>query len=85
MNWDAKAKENFDKIISTLPQFHRSIAERLVKESAEELARKRGAQSVEEKDLVEAFFAEVPPAFKDMMKRLFAHNGIDYARYIKEA
>jgi hypothetical protein len=84
MEWDNKVKETFDKIINELPQFHRSIAQRLVKESAEEIARQRGASIVEEKDLVEAFFKEVPPAFKGMMERLFSKLKIDCSSYIDE-
>ena len=54
------------------------------KEKAEELAEARGSELVEDKDLVVAFFQEVPPAFKDMMKRLFSHLNIDYSQYIEE-
>lgn len=81
MEWKKEAKDMFDKIVSNLPQFHRSIAQRLVKESAEELARTRGKDLVDDSDLVEAFFKEVPPAFKDMMKRLFKNLDIDYEKY----
>ena len=81
MQWSTKAKEIFDKVISNLPQFHRSIAERLVKESAEEIAKNKKMIIVEEKELVEAFFQEIPPAFKDMMKRLFTKLGIEYEKY----
>ncbi|MFA5008407.1 MAG: DUF2621 family protein [Candidatus Omnitrophota bacterium] len=81
INWDSKAKEIFDKVISNLPQFHRSIAERLVKESAEEIAKNKNMASVEEKELVEAFFKEIPPAFKDMLKRLLTKLNIDYEKY----
>ncbi len=81
MNWNPKAKEIFDKVISNLPQFHRTIAEKLVKESAEEIAKAKGLNSVEEKELVEAFFKEIPPAFKEMMKRLFTKLNIDYDKY----
>ncbi|MEI8349327.1 MAG: hypothetical protein WCI77_04150 [Candidatus Omnitrophota bacterium] len=83
MQWSPKAKEIFDKVISNLPQFHRTIAERLVKESAEEIAKSKNLTSVEEKELVEAFFKEIPPAFKDMMKRLFTKLGIEYEKYIQ--
>lgn len=81
INWDSKAKEIFDKVISNLPQFHRSIAERLVKESAEEIAKNKNMAMVEEKELIEAFFKEIPPAFKDMLKRLLTKLGIEYEKY----
>ncbi|MCM8830643.1 MAG: DUF2621 family protein [Candidatus Omnitrophica bacterium] len=84
IDWSANAKEIFDKVIGNLPQFHRTIAQKLVKESAEQLAKEKGAVAVEEEDLIKAFFMEVPPAFKEMMKRLFKQLGIDYQKYIEE-
>jgi hypothetical protein len=84
IKWEQETKKHFDQIITNLPQFHRSIAEQLVKESAEAGAKERNSQTVEEKDLVVAFFKEVPPAFKDMMKRLFQQQAIDYSQYIEE-
>ena len=67
-----------------MPQFHKSIAEQLVKEKSEELAKGRGGAFVENEDLITAFFQEVPPAFKDMMKRRFAYLNIDYSKYLKD-
>jgi 2-hydroxy-3-keto-5-methylthiopentenyl-1-phosphate phosphatase len=84
ITWESKAQEHFNKIMANLPQFHRSIAQQLVKEKAEELAQGRGSDSVEDKDVIVAFFQEVPPAFKDMMKRLLHQQGIDYRQYIHE-
>jgi len=84
IEWSQTAKKHFDNIIEHLPQFHRSIAEKLVKEKSEGLAQSRSSQSVEDKDVVTAFFQEVPPAFKDMMKRLMASQNIDYKDYISE-
>lgn len=81
IQWDPKAKEIFDKVTTNLPQFHRTIAQKLVKESAEEIAKTKGLNIVEEKELVEAFFKEIPPAFKDMMKRLFTKLNIEYEKY----
>jgi TRAP-type C4-dicarboxylate transport system substrate-binding protein len=80
MEWSPKAQEIFNKVIKELPQFHRTIAERLVKESAEELAELKGLAVVAEKELVEAFFKEVPPAFKPMMERLFERLNIAYSK-----
>jgi len=84
IKWENKAKDNFEKIINNLPQFHRTIAQTLVKESAEKIAQQRKSDIVEVKDVVIAFFKEVPPAFKDMMKRLFDQQGIEYSKYISE-
>ena len=82
--WSEEAKEKFDKIIKNLPQFHRTIAERLIKDKSEELAKKRESGKVEDKDLIMAFFQEVPPAFKDMLERLLNQLNIDYLKYITQ-
>jgi len=79
--WSDKAKEIYERATNALPEFHRTIARRLVKESAESLAKERGLKSVEEKEIVETFFREVPPAFKTMMIRLFEHLKIEYRKY----
>ncbi|MCM8774357.1 MAG: hypothetical protein NC820_06460 [Candidatus Omnitrophica bacterium] len=76
IKWSDKAEEVFKKIISNLPLFHRTIAQSLVKETAEKIAGERKSEFVEEKDLIEAFFREVPPAFRGMMERLFKELGI---------
>jgi len=84
IKWNENTKNYFDKVIGNLPQFHRSIAEKLVKEKSEELAKQRGSELVQDQDMVRAFFQEVPPAFKDMMKRLFSQLNIDYSGCIDE-
>jgi len=84
INWSDPAKDIFDKVVENLPQFHRSIAKQLVKEKAEELSRERQSDTVEDKDVVIAFFQEVPPAFRDMMKRLFNQLKVDYSQYVND-
>jgi len=84
INWSNTAKSIFDKVVENLPQFHRSIAEQLVKEKAEELTKERQSDTVEDKDVVIAFFQEVPPAFRDMMKRLFNQLKVDYSQYVND-
>lgn len=84
IKWEASAKSTFDKVIQSLPQFHRTIAEKLVYQKAEDLATSRKSSLVEDQDLIKAFFQEVPPAFYEMMKRLFDHLGIDYSKYIEK-
>ena len=84
IKWDDNTKSNFDKVIENLPQFHRTIAKVLVKEKAEKLAKDRNSETVCDGDLVRAFFAEVPPAFKEMMKRLLNQQNINYTEYIDE-
>ena len=82
--WNGETKSKFDRIIENLPQFHRTIAEQLIKRKSEELAEARNSQEVEDKDLVVAFFQEVPPAFKGMLQRLLSQLNIDYSQYISQ-
>lgn len=82
--WNQGTKSKFDKIIENLPQFHRTIAEQLIKEKSEELAKARDSKEVEDKDLIIAFFQEVPPAFKGMLQRLLSQLNVDYSQYINQ-
>ena len=84
IKWNRETEDTFKRVIDHLPQFHKSIAEQLVKERSEELARARNCKYVEDKDLITAFFQEVPPAFKEMMKRRFAYLNIDYSQYLTD-
>ncbi|MBD3245763.1 MAG: DUF2621 family protein [Candidatus Omnitrophica bacterium] len=70
IEWRPDAEQVFQQVVSHLPQFHRSIAERLVREKAPELARSRQAERVTREDVIGAFMQEVPPAFKEMLERL---------------
>lgn len=82
--WNGETKSKFDRILENLPQFHRTIAEQLIKQKSEELAEARDSKEVEDKDLVVAFFQEVPPAFKGMLQRLLSQLNIDYSQYISQ-
>ncbi len=84
IDWNKKTEEKFSRIIENLPQFHRSIAQRLIKEKSEELAKDRASKEVEDKDLFTAFFQEIPPAFKEMLKRLLTKLEIDYSEYVNQ-
>jgi len=80
--WNQETTNKFNKITENLPQFHRTIAEQLIKQKSEELAQARDSKEVEDKDLIIAFFQEVPPAFKSMLERLLGKLDIDYSQYI---
>jgi hypothetical protein len=84
IKWNQPTLQTFHKVLDHLPQFHKSIAQQLVKERSEELAKERGSEFVEDKDLITAFFQEVPPAFREMMKRRFVYLNIDYSEYVKD-
>lgn len=81
MDWESVTQEKFRSIISKIPVFHRHIAEEAIMQKAEENAASRGASSVEEQDVVAAFFSHVPTPFYSMMVRLLDETGFDYKKY----
>ena len=85
MDWEKNAKEKFDVATNKMPLFHRTIAKKLIKQSAEDIAQARGSNLVEEQDLAKAFFKEVPPAFVNMAKRLLKDVGLDYQKYVSQS
>lgn len=81
MDWDIEAENKFKTMVSKIPVFHRHITEEAVTKSAEENARQRNADQVEEQDIISAFFLDVPSPFYSMMIRLLEQTGFDYKRY----
>jgi len=81
MEWDAATQEKFKLMISKMPTFHRHIAEVATIKKALENAAKRSAGLVEEQDVIEAFFSEVPKPFYSLMIRLLEDVGFDYKKY----
>lgn len=81
MNWEVSAKDKFMAMVSKIPVFHRGITREAVTKKAEENARFRNSGQVEEEDVLEAFFSQVPSAFYSMMVRLLEQTGFDYKKY----
>lgn len=81
MIWDPATEDKFKVLISKIPVFHRHITESVVRRQAENLAAGRKSSSVEEVDVVAAFFSDVPSPFYSMMVRLLGQNGFDYKKY----
>jgi hypothetical protein len=81
MVWDISTENKFKVLISKIPVFHRHITESVVRRQAESLAAKRNASTVQEQDVVAAFFSDVPSPFYSMMVRLLGQNGFDYKKY----
>lgn len=81
MVWEQKTKEKFSTMISKIPVFHRRITEEAVTKRAEEIARLRNSNTIEEQDVVCAFFSDVPSPFYSMMVRLLDQSGFDYRKY----
>jgi peptidoglycan/xylan/chitin deacetylase (PgdA/CDA1 family) len=78
MVWEPKTEAKFKQLISKIPVFHRHITESVVIKEAENNAKKRNGDCVEEGDVVAAFFSDVPSPFYSMMLRLLEQNGFDY-------
>lgn len=81
MQWEAQANEKYKLMISKIPLFHRDIAKQVVDKKAVINAQQRGAEQVEEEDIILAFFSEVPMTFYSLMIRLFQNVGFDYKKY----
>lgn len=82
MHWDPKAEERFLATIQKIPLFHRDIAREVVEKKAQINAQARGSASVEESDIIDAFFSEVPKAFYSLMVRILDEAGLDYGKHI---
>jgi hypothetical protein len=81
MDWEVNTQEKFKLFISKIPIFHRHITEEAVTKRAEENARLENRSRVQEKDVLSAFFSDVPSPFYSMMVRLLDQTGFDYKRY----
>lgn len=81
MDWDKGTQDKFKLLISKIPVFHRGIAEEAVTKRAEENAKLRKADFVQEQDVISAFFSDVPSPFYSMMCRLLEQTGFDYKKY----
>lgn len=81
MDWNPEVKARLQVMIGKIPVFHRHIMELAVIEKAEENAAARQSAQVEEKDVIAAFFSDVPSPFYSMMVRLLEQTGFDYKKY----
>ena len=81
MIWDISTETKFKSVIVRLPVFHRRIAEESVIKKAESNASGRESELVEEADVINAFFSEVPLAFYSMMIRALEQSGFNYRKY----
>ena len=81
LSWETKALEKYTSMIAKMPLFHRQIAKRVVDKKAEINAKERGADLIEESDIVRAFLSEVPLAFYSLMIRLMEEVGFDYKKH----
>lgn len=81
MSWEKTTEERFKKMLSKMPIFHRHVTEVGATQKAEANARARGSRTVEEIDLMQAMFSEVPLQFYSLMIKLLDDVGFDYKKY----
>lgn len=81
MEWEKSTQEKFKMMVSKIPVFHRRITEEAVTRKAEENAKLRNANLIQEEDVIVAFFSDVPSPFYSMMMRLLEQSGFDYKKY----
>ena len=81
ITWDKSTEEKFQKILEQIPDMVRGIAEARISRKAENILKEQGRWVIGEKDMIDAFFAETPPAFMGAMKNGMDELGIDYTQY----
>jgi len=81
ITWNQGTEAQFLKILEQIPDLIRGIAETRVSKKAESIVRGENRWVISEKDMVDAFFAETPPAFMGAMKSSMQELGIDYKKY----
>ena len=79
--WEKPIEEKFKLLIGKMPVFLRGIAEQTVSQKAQSLAKEANHSLINEKDMVDAFFAETPFGFQGLMKNDLNSVGIDYTKY----
>ncbi|MBN2444428.1 MAG: radical SAM protein [Spirochaetales bacterium] len=84
ITWNPRLIEQFEAIIKMTPVLFRKSARAAVTETAEDIAKNRGATQVEECDLVNAYLKETPEMFKESLFENALKVGIDMASYLSE-
>ena len=69
LSWNPETAKIFDEVIKLIPRQFQSIARRAVSSLAEEKAKKRNSQKVNNQDMKEAFIEGTPRLFQARMKK----------------
>jgi len=80
-SWDKDSGEKFQKLLEQIPEMIRGIAEARVSKKAASIVQADNRTVINEKDMVDAFFAETPGGFLGPMKCGMEELGIDYTKY----
>ncbi len=81
ITWEKSTEEKLFKILEQIPDMIRGIAEARVCRKAEDIVRAQNRLVIEERDMVDAFFAETPGGFLPLMRNSMKELGINYAQY----
>ena len=81
ISWEKTTEEKFKQLIGKVPDMIRGIAETRVSKKAESIVREANRLEINEKDMVDAFFAETPFGFHGPMKSDMETIGVDYTKY----
>ena len=81
VTWDKPTEEKFLIVLKQIPDMIRGIAETRVSKKAEAIVRENNRAVIEEQDMVAAFFAETPGAFRGAMKQSMVDLKIDFKGY----
>jgi len=79
--WEEGIEEKFKSLIKKIPIFLRSVAEKKVEDKARNIVREEKRFLINEKDLVDAFFAETPFGFHGLLKADMEGLNVDYMKY----
>lgn len=81
ISWEKEVETQFQTILLQIPDLIRGIAETRVSKKAESIVRDSNRTTINEKDMVDAFFAETPSGFIPAMKKSMNDLKIDYTKY----
>ena len=81
ITWDDTTKKEYDFLISKIPVILRVTAKRMIGPKAEDIVKRDGRTVVEQKDMVDAFFAKVPANFHVAMKNDMKEANINWTQY----
>lgn len=81
VTWDKQTEGHFQTILKQIPDMVRGIAETRINKKAEAIVKADNRLVISEKDMVLAFFAETPAAFKKAMVNSMNELNINYKQY----
>ena len=81
IRWEQAVRDQFEQMIGKIPKVLQGMARDKVSGKAQALALEDGRDTVNEKDLVDAFFSATPFGFHGPMKTDMTDVGINYQQY----